>query len=322
MLRRFAGVLFALAVMVGGMTLLSPSAPVAAETVKTAPAPGENADGCSLLGQTVICHGTNPGDPPVNPVTGLTPEPPKCIWDEAPALAATNEIECYDQYLGWWSNNRQCYLKDIAETPYPSPPNANPTGMWYTCGPYDCRALCWSTVWLDTPPPGETRITPGAAAYELLEIIPLAPITIGLAPDPNVAGSRSYVGVPIWMWANEPTAETYGALDVNETLGGINITATARVTSIVWTMGDGSTVACATAGTPYQPSMGFAASPNCGYRYTTVSTGQPGGKFPITATSQWTMDWAVGDVTGTLNTTRTANTAVEIRELQSVNVGN
>jgi len=34
------------------------------------------------------------------------------------------------------------------------------------------------------------------------------------------------------------------------------------------------------------------------------------------------MDWAVGDVTGTLNTTRTANTAVEIRELQSVNVGN
>jgi hypothetical protein len=325
MLKRFAGILVVLAILVGGQTALAPGDLASALSVPrdpVVPVEGECTEGI----QTIVCGGRvpeNPGDPARNPDTGFTPAPPTCVWMNAPVFQTTNVIECQDQYLGWWSNAQQCYLKTSAAlAPPPPPPGADPTGAWYACAPYDCRSLCWGSVFLNHTPPGVTQITPGAAAYELLETIALAPITIGMAPDPNVAESRSYVGVPIWMWATTPTPETYGPYEVTETLGGITITATARVTSIIWTMGDGSTVACATAGTPYEASLGFAESPNCGYRYTTVSTGQPDGRFPITATSQWTMDWAVGATTGTLETTRTAATSVEIRELQSVNVGN
>jgi len=324
MLRRFAGALLVLSVMVSGLVGLVPVAPAiaAVSPVRAAdpPVTGECGEGA----QGIICGGEvegNPGDPGRDSSTGMTPAPPVCVLETL--RGGFEVLPCYSDAVGWWSNSDQCYYsaKDKPGN-VEKPAGALDTGGWFQCAKQECRNFCWNTIWLDFPPPGIVQISPEAAAYRLLETIPLTPITIGLAPDPAVAGSRSYVGVPVWMWANNPDPLSFGPYDVNETLGGINITATARVTSIVWTMGDGSTVACATAGTPYQSSMGFAESPNCGYRYTTVSTGQPGGKFPITATSQWTMDWAVGDVTGTLNTTRTANTAVEIRELQSVNVGN
>jgi hypothetical protein len=298
-------------------------AAVVAALILVAPLPAANAAGCADGGQTgIICVGENPGDPAMDLSTGLTPAPKTCVFGSE-RVGEYQELPCYDDISGWWSNAWQCYFEPQEAPEDENPPaGALPTGGWYTCALVPCIDYCWDAVWFNNPPPGITQLTPAAAAYQLLETIPLAPIEIGLAPDPLAAGSRSYVGVPVWMWADEPAPLTVGPYAVDETLGEINITATAHVTSIIWTMGDGSTVACATAGTPYQPSLGFAESPNCGHRYATVSTDQPNGRFPITATSQWTMDWAVGDVTGSLNTTRTANTSVEIRELQSVNVGN
>jgi hypothetical protein len=323
MLKRLVGVLVALSVLVGGITALAPVTPVMAARGVALETEPPVTGGCVEGGQGAICGGkvdANPGDPGRDPSTGMTPAPQVCVFGFDAIGYET--LPCVDDVVGWWSNADQCYY-----SPQEAPGNAQKpagaleTGSWYRCAMYKCRNFCWNPIWLNFPPPGIVQITPGAAAYQLLETIPLAPITIGLAPDPNVAGSRSYVGVPIWMWAAAPTPETYGPYAVTETLGGITITATARVTSIIWTMGDGSTVACATAGTPYQANLGFAESPNCGHRYSTVSTGQLGGRFPVTATSQWTMDWAVGATTGTLETTRVAESSVEVRELQSVNVG-
>ncbi|MEV5646541.1 hypothetical protein AB0L67_42035 [Streptomyces flaveolus] len=42
------------------------------------------------------------------------------------------------------------------------------------------------------------------------------------------------------------------------------MTATAKVTLIRWTMGDGATVTCAGPGTPYRGSKEMADSPDCG----------------------------------------------------------
>ena len=48
--------------------------------------------------------------------------------------------------------------------------------------------------------------------------------------------------------------------------------------SVTWHPGDGSTVTCHGAGTPYTSADNPAsASPDCGHTYTRSSAGQPGG---------------------------------------------
>jgi len=63
------------------------------------------------------------------------------------------------------------------------------------------------------------------------------------------------------------------------------VTATGKVTQVVWSMGDGGTVACTSTGTTYAGSFGVSSSPDCGYRYTKQGT------YMVTATSYWTHSW-------------------------------
>jgi hypothetical protein len=301
-----------------------------------APAPTGWA-GCEKSGGAVaLCDigGELPGDAggARNPATGFTPPPLVCV---AQSESSSRVIEC-EYEGGWWSNSRQCYVKygALQGAPLISP---DPAGAWYDCLTAGSQSGCWKEVrdaglceglrlrerfFSLTSPPGITVMAPGQAAAIFAASFPLNAITIGLAPDPELANSRTYVGVPAWMWAKNPTPDTFGPYTESGTVGGLNITATATVTSLLWTMGDGSTVACATGGTPYDPGLGFIDSPNCGHRYSQTSVGQQGSRFPITATSQWDIVWAVGGVGGTINVTTVAESSVEVRELQSVNVGN
>ena len=270
-----------------------------------------------------------------DPVTGFTPAPPVCVRAIGAVLTENRVINCTREGA-WWSNSRQCYVKyGVVQVPLSLP---DPAGAWYDCMvPGSAGMECWAEVrdeglceglrfrerFFSVPtPPGITVMAPGQAAAIFAATFPLNAINIGLAPDPTVALSRSYVGVPVWMWAADPTPDTFGPYTESGEIGGLDITATATVSSLLWTMGDGTTVACATGGTPYEPSLGFADSPNCGHRYSQTSTSQPGGRFPITATSQWDITWTVGAQTGVINVTTVSESSVEIRELQSVNVGN
>ncbi|RJT84838.1 ATP/GTP-binding protein [Cryobacterium melibiosiphilum] len=146
-------------------------------------------------------------------------------------------------------------------------------------------------------------------------------IDIGFAPDPDIVDSRSYVGVPIWMWVESPTEDTFGPLEQVTPLGGFSVTATAQVTSILWNMGDGTTVACAGVGTPFVVAYGAVDSPTCGHRYARTSNAQPGGEYTVTATSQWSVTWSGGGQSGVIPLTTESSTTVDINELQSVNVG-
>lgn len=94
---------------------------------------------------------------------------------------------------------------------------------------------------------------------------------------------------------------------------------TATVRHVVWGMGDGTKVTCARPGTPYQKSYGAQESPDCGHRYTRTSTGEPGGRFPVTATTTWDIEWTGASQTGTLTATRESETSVEIHEVQVIN---
>jgi hypothetical protein len=288
--------------------------------------PGDVAGGTVTDCRTELSEAGQPGDPSAQPSTGLTPGPDVCLDRQIDSsyLPITCALD-----IGYWSNARQCYQK-LADPQRPPPAGSDPVGAWYDCmppppspdecTPQFCRDQFGVSLWLTTPPPGITTLTPGQAARNLVASFRLESITVGFAPDPNTPGSRSYVGVPIWMWVENPSPLSYGPYVQSATLGGVTITATAQVTSVIWNMGDGTTVSCA-AGTPYVAAMGAVTSPNCGHRYARTSASQPGGTFPVTATSQWQVSWEGGGASGVIPLTTTATTAVQINEIQSVNVG-
>ncbi|MBQ0887777.1 ATP/GTP-binding protein [Streptomyces sp. RM72] len=142
---------------------------------------------------------------------------------------------------------------------------------------------------------------------------------------PDVASPRpggTYtVGVPMWLWVRQGET-TYGPATATASAGAVTVTATAKVTSIRWTMGDGSTVTCTGPGTPYRGSESMADSPDCGHRYANTSSGQPDERFPLTATSTWTVDWEVtggGADSGQFTETRASTVGVRVGEAQVVN---
>ncbi|MEU3444134.1 ATP/GTP-binding protein [Streptomyces griseoincarnatus] len=134
--------------------------------------------------------------------------------------------------------------------------------------------------------------------------------------SPRAAGTYT-VGVPMWMWVNQ-SATTYGPNTASASAGGVTVTATAKVSKIVWQMGDGSAVTCVGPGTPYKGSSDMAESPTCGHRYSKTSEDAPGGRYSVTATSTWTIGWQGGGQSGQLEEIRQSDTQVAVGELQVV----
>ncbi|MGW3911527.1 ATP/GTP-binding protein [Streptomyces sp. NPDC005070] len=134
--------------------------------------------------------------------------------------------------------------------------------------------------------------------------------------SPRVSGKYT-VGVPMWMWVNQ-SATTFGPNNASASAGGVTVSATAQVSKIVWTMGDGASVTCSGPGTPYTASAGMAQSPTCGHVYSKTSAGGQSGKFPVTATSTWTINWQGGGQAGQLTEVRQTNVQVAVGEVQVV----
>lgn len=265
-----------------------------------------------------------PTDPAPDPHTGVTQGPAQCLADVGSGYV---EVPCVSEH-GHWSNASQCYweLRDPAVLgEHPPPPGADPMGAWYLCTPYAPGAMYVVATghWLTQPPPG-LGLTPGQAAARIIQTMTFHGIDIGMAPDVNAEWGhrRGHVGIPIWLWAQNRTAQNWGPYTVTATLGSQTVTVTARVTGVVWVMGDGATVACAGPGTAYDEARGLAASPDCGHSYSLTSRQQPGGYYSVVARSQWDVDWVGGGQSGTIPLTAESTVPLEIQELQSVNVPN
>ncbi|CAM3756100.1 ATP/GTP-binding protein [Kibdelosporangium persicum] len=132
----------------------------------------------------------------------------------------------------------------------------------------------------------------------------------------NPAGDQ-LVNLPTWMWLSsgwEPVSAT-------ASVPGVSVTATAKPTSVSWSMGDGSTVTCTGAGTPFRAgSDPRAPSPDCGHTYRTSSAKQAGQAFPVTATVHWAVTWSGAGQGGTFpNLTTTGNAAFRVAESQALN---
>ncbi|MEU4087654.1 ATP/GTP-binding protein [Streptomyces aureus] len=167
-------------------------------------------------------------------------------------------------------------------------------------------------AWLANPPRQQT-VDPAVLAQRAVDSMTLRGPDIA---SPSAAG-RYTVGVPMWMWVNE-SATTYGPNSASASAGSLTVTATAQVTKIVWRMGDGATVTCNGPGTRYQSAQGMSPSPTCGHSYDKTSAHSHDGRYPLTATSTWTIDWQGGGATGQLTEIRQTTMTVAIGELQVV----
>ncbi|GAA3808479.1 ATP/GTP-binding protein [Streptomyces chiangmaiensis] len=230
------------------------------------------------------------------------------------------EVPCNDPELGSFSGG--CYYK----TADPQPPAGDPAWQGHKPGdgaiyrrscPFGFtgnQTLAQGLVWM-AQPPAAAAVDPAQLAQQAVDKMTLRGPEIGITPKP---GGKGVVGMPVWMWT-EKNAETWGPNTASASAGGVTVTATARVAKIVWKMGDGNSVTCTTAGTQYKAAYGKSSSPDCGYRYTEPSSTEPGGKFHVTATSTWTIDWQGGGQTGQLTEIRNSAVDITVAEVQVLN---
>jgi hypothetical protein len=218
--------------------------------------------------------------------------------------------------LGNWSNSNQCYLQRLSPQPSYSDPRwqGHTDGSIWACvreqGYDKGEHLVTKWVWL----PGEPDtvvIDPVTLAYRAVAMMQLAPPLVKTAPG---VGQVGFVNMPVWLWVQK-TENTWGPITRSASVPGLTVTATAQVKAVNWSMGDGKTIRCEGAGTPYDRSMGIMDSPDCGYRYKKTSRELPKCAYPVTATAQWDITWqsTLGD-TGQIAMTQTATTQIRIAE--------
>jgi hypothetical protein len=160
------------------------------------------------------------------------------------------------------------------------------------------------------PPPDPRRL-----AQQAIASMQLRAIDIGIVPEPG-ADRLGLIGLPTWMWVNQPDAHTWGPITRSVSAGGVTATVTARVDRIMWNMGDGTTVTCTTPGTPYEDHYGNTDSPDCGHRYTRTSVGQPSNAYTVTATSYWDIEWSGAGQGGNVEMDLSRSVPIRIGEMQ------
>jgi hypothetical protein len=234
------------------------------------------------------------------------------------------EFPCYDPGRGWWSNSLGCYVSSLS----PQPPAGDPRWegndpdegavyvLYCPLAPSGSGIFRESYEFLDEAPgvPSVSQL-----AQQAMDSLPLVGADIGIAPSPDGVG---LVGLHVWMWT-ENTDATWGPVSVSVSVPGITVTAQGEADQIEWNMGDGSTVVCDGPGTPYEARFGNQSSPSgCDHVYTEPSRNQPDGRYPITATTSWHVEWWVEPRGSAAEDeqffSRVSSTSVRINELQVV----
>ena len=262
--------------------------------VVVAVAPSANADGCDVDEETgeVVCEDEDGGG---NGGGG---------GDTGGGSSTCNyngrEIPCTGPGGSVWSSLHECWIGpsagELGEDLEPPAGQTKEDGAWHVCY-FPPPGSSWEYTWVQTGE--EVRIDPVVLAQRAIASMDLDPIQIGIVPEsgPDMVG---LVGLPVWMWVDSPTDDTFGPITASASEGSVSVSATASVSNIVWDMGDGTTVTCTGKGTPYADHYGKQDSPTCGHRYEKMSTDQPDGAYQVTATSHWVVEWTGGGQSGTI----------------------
>ena len=155
-------------------------------------------------------------------------------------------------------------------------------------------------LWMDPGANAETL------ARTLIARMQLRPFVIGWTPLRS--GSMGIVGIPTWLWAQDPGRLTWGPASIRAGA----LTLTASVLSVTWSMGNGDEVKCASQGTPWRRGMGAGPSPTCGYTY------QKQGSYRVMATAHWEARWSGYGRSGLIPFELSQSRTLEIGEIQVV----
>lgn len=252
-----------------------------------------------------------PGDGPGGGGGGGEPGDPMCA---DPLLE--EEVACI---VGtwYWSYDWACYTKYAEPQPRWGDPawGGRTDGAIFWCS----RGVTLSDPfppdiiprWAPSPPWGAPP-DPEELARAAVESMNLRAIDVGIVPEP-VPGSIGIIGLPTYMWVDNPTSSTWGPITRTATSGPWSVTATAQVDRIEWDMGDGNVVTCITEGTPYADVYQDAPSPDCGHTYT------EDGAYTVTATSYWVIEWSGLGQAGTISMDFTDSASITMGESQVIN---
>jgi len=218
--------------------------------------------------------------------SGVKVPPARCIGADG------GDVKCRTKY-GEWHNGYRCWVK------------LRDDGIAVCHAEDDNETLILPGDYEPSPP------DPRVMAWQLVAQINIQAGDIGLVP----IGEHALVGMPTWMWVDNPGPSTTGPVTRSATAQGYTVTIEARLAKVVYTMGDGTTVTCAGAnapGTKYLDRYGLEPSPTCGHRYR-----QPG-SYTVTATSQWEVAWyGIGEA-GVIPLSLQRSVQVAVREGHAV----
>jgi hypothetical protein len=144
------------------------------------------------------------------------------------------------------------------------------------------------------------------------------------SPDVKATSVGPVIGMPVWLWVDNPDEHTVGPNTKTASAGAVSVTATATLDKIIYTMGDGGQRVCegdGAPGTKWNINLGTGQSPTCGYTYTKTSKNQPGGRYTITATSYWTVDWSGGGQNGEIPLEFERTITIPVVQIQSIITG-
>ena len=163
------------------------------------------------------CHPTDrpgiPGEPgtPSDPGGGGSAPAVKPVCRFTLASPA-KEVPCSSEQ-GWWVQSRQCYAKAAS----PQPAKSDPVWEGRTDGAvYDCYrpalgpgGFIVTQFWSASPPGVGAPPDPRVIAQQAIAVMNLRAVRIGMVPEPR-PGRVGLVGLPVWMWAQQPDSTTWG----------------------------------------------------------------------------------------------------------------
>lgn len=230
------------------------------------------------------------------------------------------EIPCTSPF-GTWSGVAQGWCRAMD----PQPPLTDPAWQSHSDGAvYSCVRPNGSLVpdpgmtfsrWLPAPPTAVTQAEAEAAARRVLASIGLEAIDLGMQPRGDTVERMGFVGWHTWLWADSPSDKQWGPVTATASDSGIAVRLTAGATRVQWDMGDGATVSCGrgAAWSAARTQGGKnVASPDCGHVY------ERDGRYTVTATSTWSVDWSAAGFTGTLPLQLSRSADVVVGEVQAV----
>lgn len=253
--------------------------------------------------------------------SGGTAKGSKTSASDMKCMAGSSEIPCTSKDGSSWSASRLCYVKKASLDPDDAQSVAA-MGDHKDGVVMSCTSLMGFTTYYWAKTADSAGPDPAVVAQQAITSMNLHMGTLTSNPpessDPSVMG---LVGYPVWLWISDPSESTTGPITREATSGSVTVSATATLASIVWDMGDGTSVTCNGGGTAYVAADGSSESPTCGHTYQKTSAEQPDLQYTVTATATWDIQWSGGGQSGSQTVTFSDSTRLRIGEAQVLLTG-